>query len=73
MTKDPLIASVIAQRLSLLAELDDSADVSFMNRSRMRLSVFGVVDRLDRGAISTAGAAELFRRIEDEVTALHAS
>lgn len=71
MIMDPMTAVVIAQRLSILAELDASADVSFMDRSRMRLSVFGVVDRLDRGAISTAAAAALFGRIEDEVMALH--
>jgi hypothetical protein len=71
MTKDPLIASVIAQRLHLLAELDTSADVSFMNRSRMRLSVFGVVDRLDRGTITTSTASVLFGQIEDEVASLH--
>jgi hypothetical protein len=66
-------ATVIATRLSLLAELDASAEVSFMNRSQLRLRVFGVVDRLDRGIITTTVAAELFERIESDVAALRAS
>lgn len=73
MITPPTPGTVIATRLSLLAELDASAEVSFMDRSQLRLRVFGVVDRLDRGVITTAVAAELFEKIGGDVAALRPS
>jgi hypothetical protein len=38
-----------------------------------RLRVFGIVDSLDRGTISTATAADLFQHLEEDVATLVAA
>jgi hypothetical protein len=62
--------TVIGTRLRILAELDSSATISFMERSQLRLRVFGIVDALDRGAITTSSATELFAVLQKDVDVL---
>lgn len=73
MTRAVLEASIISTRLSLLAQLDSSAGVSFMNRAELRLRIFGIVDSLDRGVITREQAAALFARVQDDVATLVAA
>lgn len=73
MTRAVLEASIISTRLSLLAQLDSSAGVSFMNRAELRLRIFGIVDSLDRGVITREQAAVLFARVQDDVATLVAA
>ncbi|RPE78566.1 MULTISPECIES: hypothetical protein [unclassified Frondihabitans] len=73
MTRAVLEASIISTRLSLLAQLDSSAGVSFMNRAELRLRIFGVVDALDRGVITADKARELFARVQGDISTLIAA
>jgi hypothetical protein len=63
-------ASVLSARLSILTELDTSAEVSFMERTRLRLRVFGIVDSLERRTISTETATRLFAELQSDVSVL---
>jgi hypothetical protein len=65
-----MAAEVISLRLRLLAALDASAEVSFMERAQFRLRVFGIVEALDRGEIATPTAIELFEGIQNDLDEL---
>lgn len=62
-----LKADVISARLDILAKLDSSPEVSFMERARFRLRVFGIVEALDRGDITSSTAADRLTALRREI------
>ena len=67
---DPTPSAVIELRLKILSDLDTSANVSFLERSQMRLRVFAVVGAVDRRAMSPSTALSVLEDVRRDVSAL---
>ncbi|MCU1526308.1 MAG: hypothetical protein JWP75_71 [Frondihabitans sp.] len=67
MNHDPVLAQILRDRLEIGAELDESAELSYLERARLRLELVTVVEDLDRGLVSRTDAAAALERLRDEV------
>jgi len=74
MTYDPEMAAIIQNRLDIGQLLDDSAELSFLERAMFRMELLRVLDDLDTGRATPAVALEqlsgLYGRVMDMVASV---
>jgi hypothetical protein len=69
MNHDPVLAQILRDRLEIGAELDESAELSYLERARLRLVLVTIVEDLDRGRLSRDDAASALQRLRRDVQA----
>jgi hypothetical protein len=67
MNHDPVLAQILRDRLEIGAELDESAELSYLERAHLRLDLVTIVQDLDRGLLSRTDAAAALQRLRQEV------
>jgi hypothetical protein len=73
MTYDPAMATIIQNRLDIGQLLDDSAELSFLDRATFRMELLGVLDDFDAGRVAPSMALELLSGLDGRVMDMVAS